>query len=239
MKFNSMIVGMGEVGKGLYGVLNKSYNVVTRDIDDIDFEGEVSVLHICIRYSDNFVDIVKAYVDLYKPELIDICTTCPPNTTEQISPDACHSTTRGIHPLLEEGIRKGVKHIGGINAMKLQRYYEIAGVECVAHFRAHTTELAHILNNAAYGVNLMLADEMAKVCRKYGVDYYQAVMQYTASHNQTFNRLGHTTKSRMILTPPNGEIGGHCVKQSVDMLPEENRGFLFNKLAEYGKSGKS
>src|SRR5204862_464610 len=83
----------------------------------------------------------------------------------------------------------------------LGKEYERFGVRCVTHGNAKTTELAHILNNSAYGISLMFADEMAKLCREYGVDYYEAVMKYTETHNRGFRELDHPRLVRSILTP--------------------------------------
>ena len=78
----------------------------------------------------------------------------------------------------------------------------------------------------------MFADEAAKLCRYYGVDYYD-YMKYTESNNDGYIALGHKTKVRSILTPPNGKIGGHCVNMSAGLIPKEVRPKMINELADY------
>jgi UDP-N-acetyl-D-mannosaminuronate dehydrogenase len=187
-----------------------------------------------MRYFSGYVDACKEYLVAYEqPEYVNVLTTVPPGTTEKIRYDACHSTTRGLHPNLKEGLLTIPKHIGGPRARQIATIYRKSGIRCVVNVTAKTTEVAHILNNIAYGVNLVLADEMQGVCRHYGVDYYDSVMRYTETNNEGYTDLGHPSKVRMVLTPPNGNIGGHCVKMSAGLIPEENRGTLINTLAKY------
>lgn len=214
----TLIIGMGEVGKALYEILSPHYEVFTKDIDDVDVPSGIDIMHVCIRYSPDFLGVVRGYAERYSPGVIDVCSTVPPGTCEQIGPDAVHSTTRGLHPNLADGLKNIVKHVAGPKSEKVARYFSKAGVRCITHQRARTTELAHFLNNLSYGVSLMFADEMSRICRHYGVDYYEAVMQYTATNNEGFERLDHKTKRRMILTPPNGRIGGHCLTQNAEIL---------------------
>lgn len=238
---NGLIIGYGEVGSAHAKILQSRY--VTYAVDtqvDVperlrpykDFVPEI--LHICFRYSKDFVALVHEYSAKYNPKYINVCTTCPPGTTQQLGALAVHSTTRGLHPNLVEGLKTIPKHVGGPESELVAKYFREAGIKCVTHPNATTTEVAHLCNNIAYGVNLMLADDLAQVCRHYGVDYYEAVMRYTQSNNEGFDKLGHRSKCRMILTPPQQRIGGHCVKQSAQLVPAEVRTPTIDRLANYG-----
>lgn len=215
---NTLIVGMGEVGRALQAVLSPHYKVYPKDLADATIPDGIEMMHVCIRHSDRFCDIVRGYAETYKPKLIDICTTVPPGTTGSFGSCAVHSTTRGLHPNLALGLKTITKHIGGPCSEAVADYFRVAGVRCVTHRRAVTTELAHLLNNIAYGTSLMFADEAAAICRQYGVDYSEAVMHYTRTNNEGFRALDHDSKCRMVLTPPGGRIGGHCVTQAARML---------------------
>lgn len=228
----SLIVGMGEVGTAHYNILSKTYDVFKKDIEDVELPNDFDIIHICIRYGPDFITNVDEYINKFSPDYINICSTVPPGTTEQFGGRAVHSTTRGLHPNLETGLLNIKKHIGGTYSKEIARYFERAGISCVAHTRARTTELAHILNNSAYGVNLMLADEMAKICRDYGVDYNEAVLEYTKTNNDGYERLDHKSKRRMVLMPPNGKIGGHCVVQSAQLIKGHA---LFSLLKNYNE----
>jgi hypothetical protein len=216
----TLIIGLGEVGGALKEVLAPVYEVHTKDIEEQSIPDGIEIVHICYRYSYEFGKITRDYLDRFKPRLVNVCTTVPPGTTAKIGNHAVHSTTRGLHPHLATGLMNITKHIGGPMADEVATYFRKAKVPCLTHKKARTTEVAHLLNNMAYGLNLMYADEMARICRHYGVDYYEAVMKYTETNNSGFRKLDHDSKCRMVLTPPNGKIGGHCVVQSAKMLIE-------------------
>jgi UDP-N-acetyl-D-mannosaminuronate dehydrogenase len=241
----TIIIGVGEIGSALQSILSKAYPHQVWALDIIQektyLEGcppTIDVMHICLRHSQDFNKQVKEYVEKYKPQIVNICTTAPVGTTESFGKrNFVHSTTRGLHPNLITGLVAIPKHVGGDlqYARILSAYFNKAGVECVLHNCSATTELLHILNNVHYGINLIFADEAAKLCREYGVDYLD-YLAYTQTNNRGYVALGHDSKVRPILTPPNGRIGGHCVVMSANLIPQDKRNVLVNHLAHYGNS---
>lgn len=231
----TLIVGLGEVGGALERLLSPVYPVVTKDLEEKEVPAGVEIMHVCIRYSPDFDKIVRGYMAAYKPRIVNICSTVPPGTSRALGRHVVHSTTRGLHPNLDRGLQAIKKHVGGPAAKEVAAYFARAGVRCVVHAQPDTTELAHILNNVAYGINLMFADEMARICRHYGVDYFEAVMKYTQTNNDGYEALDHASKRRMILTPPGGRIGGHCVVQSANLIPEDVRTPMLELLAGYNE----
>lgn len=236
----TLILGRGEVGNSLYEVLKNVYPVWCQDIRKElkvmkNCPETVDVLHVCVRYDEDFQTTVGAATFKYKPRIVNICTTVPPHimhSLEKTGNHFCHSTTRGLHPDLQESIKVITKHVGGKMAPELAAYFREAGIPVTTHARARTTALLHILNNVHYGVNLMFADEAAKICRLYGVDFFDYLL-YTKSNNDGYSELGHPTKVRPILTAPGGRIGGHCVTHSATLIPDADRGGLFKAVASY------
>lgn len=240
-----LIAGFGEVGGAHARVIARVPSREVRAVDIMpekvpeqfrlkDENYQPDILLLAMRYQPDYVEIAKELIEKYKPQMVCVLSTVPPGTCAKIGPFVSHSTTRGLHPHLEEGLLNIVKHVGGSSAEAIGRFFEVAGIRCYTHKLAKTTEAAHILNNVAYGVNLMLADEMQKMCREWGVDYFQAVMGYTATNNDGYIALDQASKARMILTPPNGRIGGHCLTHSAGLIDPEKRTPLMNMLAEYG-----
>jgi UDP-N-acetyl-D-mannosaminuronate dehydrogenase len=241
----TLVVGFGEVGAAHANVIARVPSREVRAVDIIpekvpeafrlkDENYQPDVLLMAMRYEPGYVEKARGYIEKFKPQMVNVLSTVPPGTCAQIGSFVTHSTTRGLHPHLEDGLLNIVKHVGGETADQMSRFYGIAGIRCFTHKLAKTTEVAHILNNVAYGVNLMLADEMQKMCREYGVDYFQAVMGYTATNNDGYQALDQASKVRMILTPPNGRIGGHCLTHSAGLISPEKRTPLMKMLAEYG-----
>lgn len=244
---NCLIVGYGEVGRAHAHVLARGgINVQAVDLDPDrvpkEFEAEkkwpVDLILFAMRYSDSFVDDCLTYIEGRSPKHIGVLTTVPVGTTRRVSAEAFHSTTRGLHPRLDDGLLTIPKHFGGRHAEQMAEIFEGAGFPIGGiHHRPETTELAHILNNAAYGANIALAAEMEKVCRHYGVDYTEAVIGYTRTNNIGFERLDHGSKCRMVLTPPGAKIGGHCVSMSANLVPKELRGPILDRVATFNAEG--
>ncbi len=247
-----IIGGNGEVGRTHAEILSRKYTIYTKDLGPLQKFGEqgealafdfsqinggLDLMLIALNFNaigrERFLEISRGYIDQYKPKHVNILSTVSPGISVLLGPGVCHSTTRGLHPNLAEGLLRIAKHIGGPDAAWWARLYESVGIRCITHKKAIETEVAHILNNSAYGVSLMFADEAARICREYGVDYYEVVMRYTSSHNQGFKALGHERQMRPILMPPCGRIGGHCVQQGATLIPEDKRGWLLDRLAHY------
>jgi len=235
----SLILGCGEIGSAYYSIFSQksqTYRLDLRpELSDKRIP-KIEVLHVCLRHSENFQDTVTAAVKKYRPAVINNMSTVPPGTTEKLGNNAVHSTTRGLHPNLKDSILAAKKHIGGPKALELAEYFAHFGIQTVTHAKAKTTELAHILSNTLYGVQIMYADEMDKLCRQYGVDYFEAVQLYSMTHNEAYSALGLQSKYRPILSPPGGRIGGHCVTQGAALIPENIRGPLLSRLATFNKS---
>lgn len=232
----SIVVGhRGEVGSALMRVLKPVYQE-TYGIDLAEKDApegfKPDILHISIRYSGDFHRIVSDYLRHLQPRLLDICTTVPPGTTASFGPRAVHSTTRGAHPHLDMGLRAIPKHIGGPKSETVASYFRKAGIVCITDPNPATTEVLHLLNNIHYGVNLMFADEAARICRAYGVDFMD-YLTYTMTNNSGFTALGHESKVRPVLTPPGGRIGGHCVVPSARLVAEDKQGPMTAMLARY------
>lgn len=239
-----LVVGCGEVGLAHARILSKRNSVEAVDIDPTKVPKEFKrsdgfrpdLVLFAMRYSENFVADCHAYIEAEQPKFIGVLTTVPPGTTEKVDPLAVHSTTRGLHPKLDEGLCNIPKHYGGKLSKFFADTFEMVGIPTGGiYHRAITTEVAHILNNVAYGANVALAEEMANICRHYGVDYVESVLNYTQTNNIGYQKLDMASKCRMVLTPPGAKIGGHCLNMSANLLPEEIRGPIIDRVATYNQ----
>lgn len=242
---NVLVVGFGEVGSAHARVLSAAgYQVQAIDLDKDrvpeEFKPEkkwpVDLMLFAMRYSGSFVDDCRTYVEGRVPAHVCVLSTVPVGTTKEIYSKACHSTTRGMHPKLDASIKVIPKHVGGLDAAWMADIFLSAGIPIGGvHRRAETTELAHILNNSAYGANIVLAGEMDRICRAYGLDYTEVVMAYAKTNNEGFIALDNPSKVRPVLTPPGAKIGGHCVSMSANLIPKELRGPILDRVAKYNE----
>jgi hypothetical protein len=229
-----LILGGGEIGSAYAEILGAPI----LDIIPARCKGKVpkkvDLLHVCLRYSDDFEGIVWSAIKQYCPKALNVMSTVPPGTTEKFDTMtlAAHSTTRGLHPNLLASILQTKKHIGGKGAKVVAEAFK-GLLDVVLHDHAKTTELAHILSNFLYATEIMAADEMDKLCRYYGVDYFEAVQLYSKTHNDGYAAQGLHSKYRPILNPPHGRIGGHCVKLPPELIPGNLHGPLMKLLAGF------
>jgi UDP-N-acetyl-D-mannosaminuronate dehydrogenase len=218
MKKNKhLIIGAGEVGSSLYGVLNKRYPVWLRDKNN-DLSGRFEVLHIAYPPVKNFIKITKDYIKKYKPKLVVIHSTVPIGTTKRIAPFAVHSPIRGIHPRLADGIKTFVKYFGGRDAIKASRYFSAIGIKVENFKNPETTELLKILDTAYYAWNIIFAKETKRICDKFGLDFGEVYTIANQDYNDGYKKLGMPYVVRPVLRAVPGKIGGHCLIPNCNFL---------------------
>lgn len=251
---DALIIGFGEVGRAHWEVLRKTYcgTLYYKDKGpeiysggEVLPEGKLPVIDLLMIATQcdpadmfPFYDMVSEYYQMFKPRVIDILTTTPCGTTERlqemyVSCPVCKSSTRGMHPNLSKFLTDIPKHIGGESADTLKDYYEAAGIPCITHKKGRAVELFHALNNFIYGINILAADECAKYCREFAVDYME-FLSYRQSNNDGFVKAGYPSKVSPILTPLNNNgVLGHCITYAPTTIPEDKRGPLAKMLAGY------
>src|SRR3989344_5362217 len=89
------IIGYGEIGKAISKFYKKP---LIKDLNRDDGLKSVEILHICIPWSDNFVEIVKKEIREIKPKLTIIHSTVSVGATKKIGGRTVHSPVRGVHP---------------------------------------------------------------------------------------------------------------------------------------------
>lgn len=232
---NIGILGYGEVGKGIACFYpNPKIKDITRDDGLIG----VDILHVCIPFSEKFIEIVKKEIGEINPKLTIIHSTVAPHTTKAIGGAVVHSPVRGVHPNLHEGIKTFVKYIGADNedAGKLAKeHFEGLGIKTKAFENSLTTELGKLLDTTYYGVAIAWHGEMKKICEKEGVDFDKVVTDFNNTYNEGYTELGMSNVVRPVLYPPEGEIGGHCVVPNVEILKKYYKSLGFDLILEYGK----
>ena len=224
---NILLIGCGETGSAIKQVEEEAGNNV--QIAEIDSKPDTDtlfdVMHVCIPYSDKFSRIALKYVLEYSPKLTMIHSTVKVGTTEQLSNQIgyiVHSPIRGVHPHLYEGVKEFVKYVGGDeDAAELAiKHLESIGVEPYYLGSAKTTEFAKILSTTYYGWNILFTKYAKKMCDKLKLDYDKVYTHPNRTYNFGYAGLGIEHVCRPVLYPLHGKIGGHCISQNFELLPE-------------------
>lgn len=217
----SLVIGMGEVGRGVFDVLlGQEASVASRDKEPVIIPYKVDVLHVCIPWNDNFEESIKGYKELYNPKLVIVYSTVPIGTCEKLG--VVHSPVEGKHPAIGLSIQNMARWVGSSDPEMLKMAEEFwkkyVPVRCLPS--ANFTEWLKLRSTSKYGVNIVWADYEAEVCKKLGMDYV-AVKQFDIDYNNLYERLGMLQFRRYILDPPDGKIGGHCVVPNAEILDDQ------------------
>lgn len=216
----NLVIGMGEVGKGVFDVLLGVYPTECRDKDPLIIPHKVDVLHICIPYSDKFDEAVRGYLKLYSPKYTIVYSSVPIGTCEGLG--VVHSPVEGKHPAIGLSIKNMARWLGSSD----QKALDEAGKfwEKITKIRklpsADYTEWLKLRSTSKYGINLAWTDYEAKVSKELGMDF-SAVRQFDMDYNGLYTRLGMHQYQRYVLDPPEGKIGGHCVVPNAELLDEQ------------------
>ncbi len=213
------IIGYGEIGKAI----EKLYKdpVLIKDLVRDDGLCGVGVLHICIPYSESFIDLVASYIQEYSPKYTIIHSTIAPTTTESLvaltGARVAHSPVRGVHPDLLEGIITFEKYIGAdFECEDIEEHLNSLGVKTKV-VPSRTSELAKLMSTTYYGLCISWHGEMKTMCDSLGVDFEDAATNWNKGYNEGYTKLGMGHVTRPVLYPPTS-IGGHCVIPNSELL---------------------
>lgn len=242
-KGNSICIGMGQIGQGLFDVLLPVYHhkLFYRDKQEGCFTVSFDVMNICIPYCSDFINIVNNYVDKYKPNLTIIHSTVPVGTTRNIKGVVVHSPVRAKHPGIAHGLLLYKKFIGYNDEIALHRAlsYLSPVMECVPVEKTESTELAKLLSLAEYGVDIAFAEYSKNVCNDLGLDYDLVRKEWNKTYNEGIKYTKEPHLQRPLIDPPTGKIGGHCVLQNTILLNKQFPSPLLQQVINVGDEGSN
>lgn len=232
---NVGILGYGEIGKAVA----KFYkNPKIKDLNRDDGLQGVEILHICIPYTDKFVNIVKKEMKAINPKITIIHSTIAPGTTKKIGGMVVHSPVRGVHPYLYKGIKTFVKYIGTDNKKAGQmadKHLKSLGIKTKVFYPSIATELGKILDTTYYGVVIACHKEMKEICDKFNVDFENAVTEFNKTYNEGYAKLGKKNVIRPVLFVDDKPIGGHCVVPNAKILKQHLKSDVLDIILKYEK----
>lgn len=229
-----LVIGMGQVGSGVYTTLAKKYDVQTLDINDENIVTPIDVIHVCIPYSNDFIDIVKGYQDQFQPKLTIIYSTVPIGITRELGLHTVHSPIEGRHPNLARSVKLFTRWIGynNVSAGELAEEIWEPITQCRLVPDSNFTEFLKLSSTTEYGVNLAYADYKRKVTELLGMPY-ELTMDWNEDYNALYKKLlpGKGIQ-KYVLTSPKGKIGGHCVVPNAKLLNEQFPDEMLYKVIE-------
>ena len=226
----SLILGNGEVGKSLYNVLKKKYDVFIRDKENDNenvFWTNIDVMHVCFPYSKDFVSEVKSYIDVYEPKYTVIHSTVPIGISNKCM--AFHSPVRGMHPNMEKGLKTFIKYLAPKDNF-LKKYFEDAGIKIKFAKRSEDTEALKIFDTTQYGLSIKAEKIIHKFCKDNNLDFNIIYTDANNTYNDGYIKLGIKNVIRPVLEHKEGKIGGHCVIPNCDLLKNQLTNFVKKEI---------
>ena len=101
------------------------------------------MIHRFLSMNTNFIDIVKEYINNYKPKITIIHSTVLPGTTKKINRfDIAYSPIIGTHPDLFDSIKTFTKFIGANDKSSLKfvkKHFKSLKIKsCFFHLKIHS-----------------------------------------------------------------------------------------------------
>lgn len=219
-----LVVGLGEVGRPIYELLEESggYQVYGYDIDPSktvhgleEIPGRVEVLHVCYPYMERFVEVTIGYVTRFGPDLVIIHSTVSPGTTRRIHRETgkpvAYSPVRGKHPYIKQHLRFWTKWVAGIPseaAEKARQHLESIGLKVRIASDPETLELAKLFETVYRAAMIAFWQEAHRVARKYNADI-AGIAEFIAEVHQVL-------RDRPVYYP--AYIGGHCLIPNTEII---------------------
>ena len=208
------VIGLGETGRPLKEILEKTYLTMSRDIKSVEMAEKIGVLHICYPFQiGEFVSITVNYIQEYKPELTIIHTTVVPGTVRKIHEKVggliAYSPIRGKHTRMRQDLLTYTKFVAGLSTeacIRAGEHLKNAGFKVGQINSCEALEAAKLVETTYFGLLVAWAQEVERFGTTLGADY-DDLMALT-------EEVGYLPP--VIFQP--GYIGGHCVISNIHLL---------------------
>lgn len=225
----TLIVGIGEVGSALAGVLERGQVVLRQDLEPRQFADPIGVMHLCIPYGSRsqFESTAVGYIERFNPQLTIVNSTVLPGTVRAISrrtgAKVAYSPVRGKHSRMVQDLFHYTKMVAAPEsetAALAEQHFRKAGLSTRRLARVETLELAKLAETTYFGVLIAFAQELNRLADRVGANYSEAL--------EFFDEIEFLPRTRYFP----GLIGGHCVIPNIHLLERVARSPLFEAVLE-------
>ena len=208
-----IVAGLGEVGRPLLRILERTYNSLGIDVAPVEVEGPCSVLHICYPFQvKDFIGTTVTYIDQYHPKLTIINSTIAVGTTREVQTrvncPVVYSPVRGKHARMEQDMLRYQKFVAGFDPQSTQRaaqHFAGAGFEVAMFPNPEAGELSKLLETTWLGMLIGWAQDVERMATQCNASYDEV--------NAFIREIDYLPTN---VFP--GFIGGHCVMPNIAIL---------------------
>jgi len=242
-----LVIGLGEIGTPILKLISKSKLIVGYDINpslmnEKKFQkyenSPTEFLHVCIPFTEKFVEIVVNLYNKFNPRCIVIHSTIRPYTTNQIQKQlpipVMYSATRGVHKRMLHDLKRYTKFFAiepnapnrqwAINDYK--KTMKKCGVKTKHMSFPITLELAKIITDTSYYGWLITYAQLSNMIAIQNKVNYDEMWSFA---DEIHKFLGNRPK----MYP--GFIGGHCVIPNLDLIKNDTLDLIKEINNDYAK----
>ena len=221
-----VVAGLGEVGKPLYDLASRHYDVIGVDMAPAERIEKADILHVCYPFQiKDFIEETARYITLFRPALTIINSTVAVGTTravaERTGAVVVNSPIRGKHARMLEDLQTYTKFVGGMDpeaAGQAARHFESIGLKTKILSSPEATELAKLTETTYFGVMIAWAQEVERYCDQSGQSYEEVASFY--DEIKFFPSVKYFP----------GIIGGHCVMPNINILSKYTHSALLEAI---------
>ena len=227
-------IGYGEIGKSICGLYDdkKEYDVWhidTKDEKKDVIPKKIDIMHVCIQYSEKFIQYVREYIEEFKPGLTIINSTVPVMTTDTIynvtKVNIVHSPVMGKHPNLTKSIQTFTKIVAGCTKEATEMacsHFSALGINTMTYDTPEESEMAKLLSTSYYAWSVYYMQKVHNLCKKWNLDFDNVYTKTNHIYNEGYSELGDRHFVRPVLRYMGKGVGKHCLYENAVILLQSN-----------------
>jgi hypothetical protein len=230
----NIILGIGEVAQALNGNLESDQIMYDKSEWEHLSPREVEFLHICIPYSNEFIEIVQNAQEIFITEHTIIHSTVRPGTSDKIN--NCHySPILGRHSDdFEENMGYYTKPMAGPKNDTFDKFQSEYKRE-VSWWGSNTDslEFAKVMSTSYMYWCLVYEKLIHAECKKHGYDFNDVYTKWNMEYNAGIEQL-HPSWQRPVYDHVDSHTpGGHCLSANIYL----DDSFISKFLREWDEFG--
>jgi hypothetical protein len=225
---NDVILGAGQVATAVLD----NYISPVKAYDKGEWEHlthlDSDFLHICIPYSEGFVDIVDDAIEVFNPNVVMVHSTVKPGTTREIGfTEKIYSPIMGRHKdNFSQNIKAYTKLMCGSKSDcdKAMSKFNLT----LGYWSGNWDELEYskIMSTSGMFWNLILQKVIMADCEANGYDFHRVYTEWGKNYNQGIDGT-HPDWKRPVYHPDKNPIpGGHCLVPNTELVNNFVTGIL-------------
>jgi hypothetical protein len=222
-----IVIGAGEIGQAIAKVIPRKDSISICDLGQWENQQvTANIAHICIPYSEIFVDIVADVCRVTQATTVIVHSTVPPGTCDLINMRDGAPVYLYYSPVVG-------RHEGDFGLHNFDKYF--AGQDVGKNFtniqdcftiqcgywgeNMESLEFAKVMSTTYMYWNLVFEKEMHKRCEERGYNFKKVYTTWNQNYNNGYRQQlqGHFQRPIYEHDGNSPVAGGHCLRANLDL----------------------